>query len=140
MEIYIAGTLTYFNLIDEWHRATEWRKQLIEFLDDNNIKYFNPVYTFEKQDNHNLDHKLIVQQNKYYLDRADIMIVSLDEILQSPGTQWEIVYASVVKNIPVIAIGDKHWSPHINYGISQYCKNVDEVLNVLCNMFDQNNL
>jgi hypothetical protein len=55
----------------------------------------------------------------------------------SPGTNWELTYASMVKKIPVIAFGEKHWSPHINYGISEMCKTTDDVIEVLVNMFDQ---
>jgi nucleoside 2-deoxyribosyltransferase len=141
MLLYLAGALSYFKKTNQLHRAFKWRENIIKFCDDNYIAYFNPAESFVNEFNHTLSPKLIVDQNKYYLDKTDILLVSLDMIMESPGTQWEIFYASEVLKIPVIAIGDKDkiWSPHIQRGISQYCKDECKVIEILTSMFNQTN-
>ena len=141
MFLYLAGTLTYYHRTNQFHKATEWRNKIIEFCDDNNIKYFNPAKSFEQEFNHTLNPKIVVDQNRYYLDKTDILLVSLDYILESPGTQWEITYASEVRKIPVIAIGEREnvWSPHISGAISHFCKDSEDVIEILISMFNQNN-
>lgn len=136
MYLYLAGALTYYYKKGQFDKATEWRNKIIEWCKDNNIKYFNPADTYLNERNHNYYYKLPVDQNRYHLDKANILIVNLEDIDRSPGTIWEIVYSSEKKKIPIIAIAKKpHWSPHIMYGISHICKNEDEVIEVLTNMF-----
>jgi nucleoside 2-deoxyribosyltransferase len=133
--LYLAGALTYHYKNKQFDKATKWRNKLIAWCDDNYIKYYNPANTYSNECNHTYNSKLCVDQNRYYLNKADILIVDLNDILESPGTQWEIVYASEVRKIPIIAFGQANWSPHIMYGISHLCKNEDEVVEVLANMF-----
>ena len=135
MLVYLAGTLSYYYKNNQIDKALKWREKIENWCKDNNINVFNPAKTFLKEINHTYYYKLCVDQNRYYLDKADILIVNLEAIDHSPGTIWELTYASEKRKIPIIAIGFRHWSPHIIYGISHLCKNEDGVINVLCNMF-----
>ncbi|MDK2830091.1 MAG: Nucleoside 2-deoxyribosyltransferase [Clostridium butyricum] len=136
MLIYLAGALTYYKNKNQFDRALEWREKIQSWCEDNSIQVFNPALTYLKEINHTYYYKLCVDQNRHFLDKADILVVNLDAIDYSPGTIWELTYASEKRKIPIIAIGKKkHWSPHIMYGISHLCKNEDEVIEVLTNMF-----
>jgi nucleoside 2-deoxyribosyltransferase len=115
-----------------------WRKQLDDWCKYNNIKTFNPYLNFVVEKNHTYSDKLIVDQNEYYLNKADIMVCNLDDILESPGTQYELVRFKDMKK-PVIAFGSPTWSPHINSCISQHCETLDDVIELICNEFDQSN-
>lgn len=135
MFIYLGGCLTYYHKTNQWDKATYWRNELIKCFKDRNIEYFNPAKTFEKEINHSYSGKMVVAQNKSYLDKSDILFMDLDNILESPGSQWELVYASQVKKIPVITFGDKCWSPHIMDSSSQHCDDYESALECLVNMF-----
>jgi|WetSurMetagenome_2_1015567.scaffolds.fasta_scaffold29138_5 hypothetical protein len=137
MFIYLAGTLTYYKKTSQFIKALSWRKEIIEFLEGLNIKYYDPAQYFANEINHTYDDKLIVAQNKFYLDKSDILIVCTNDIKESPGTQWELYYGSLIKNIPIIAFGDKSWSPHINSSITNQCESINECIELLRNMFKQ---
>lgn len=135
MFIYLGGCLTYYHRTNQWDKATYWRNELVEFFKDNNIEYFNPVKSFEKEINHTYSNKMIVSQNKYYLDKTDILFMNLDDILQSPGSQYELTYAKECRNIPIITFGDKCWSPHISNCSTQHGNDYKEALEIFVNMF-----
>jgi nucleoside 2-deoxyribosyltransferase len=135
MFIYEAGCLTKHYNNKSFDNATNWRETLDTWAKDNNIKTFNPAITYLTERNHAYNVRLCVDQNRYYLDKADIMVVDLNIIEYSPGTMWELCYASEVKKIPIIAFGKTPWSPHIMYGINQICEDIYEVIEVLSNMF-----
>jgi len=135
--LYEAGALTYHYKNNTFNLALNWRDKLDKFASDNNIETFNPAKTYLIERNHTYNPIIAVHQNKWYLDKSDILILDMNYIDYSPGTQWECVYASQVKIIPIIAFGKKHWSPHIMSGISHLCKDIDEVIEVLINMFGQ---
>jgi nucleoside 2-deoxyribosyltransferase len=134
--IYTAGSLTYMKKIGEYEKALEWRDKLQSWSSDNGVKMFNPAQTFLRENAHNYSYNLIVHQNEFFLKASTIMVVQLDYIDYSPGTIFELaVFRQMGK--PVIAFGgtQPHWSPHINSCISQYCKDIDDVIDVLSNMF-----
>ena len=138
MYLYLASALSHYKKIDRWDKVTKWRDILIDFCDDNNVKYFNPAKEFPLNIcNRKLDEKLIVDQNIMFMKKSSIMIVNLDCIEYSPGTQFEMCYFSQVLKRPIIAIGEKNGSPHILYSVSQHCDNVDEVMEVLQGLFSQ---
>ena len=143
MFIYLGGSLTYLYKNNLSHLAIDWRNNLAKFCDDNDIKYFNPVKTFEIEENHSYNPKLCVDQNRFYLNKADILIMDFSNINHSPGSLWELFYALEVRHIPVIAYNldvlSLTWaqSSHISYGISHSCNYIDEVKEVLINMFGQ---
>lgn len=141
MYIYEAGALTKYFRDNEMHKATEWRYKLDEYAEENYIPTFNPAKTFLKERNHTYDPKIVVDQNNYYINKCDICVVCLDNIDSSPGTIFELTRFKELGK-PVIAFGNcgKHWSPHINSCISNYCVELNEVIELLENMFDQGNM
>lgn len=138
MYIYLAGCITYYYNTKQIPKAHDWRNALDKFSKDNNIKTFNPAKTFAIEQNHSYDPKLCVDQNEYYINKCDICVVNLNNVLQSPGTIYELTKFKTLGK-PVIAFGDKSWSPHINSCISHHCSTLYEVTELLCNMFNQNN-
>lgn len=138
MFIYEIGTLTYYHRNNEINKGLEWRNKLDVWALDNNILTFNPAKNFIREINHSYDPKLCVDQNDYYINKCDIAVVNMNDIEHSPGSIYELVRFRELKK-PVIAFGDKHWSPHINSCISHQCKTLDDVIELLCNMFEQGN-
>lgn len=138
MFIYECGCLTALYKQNKFSIATEWRDKLDLFSKDNGIQTFNPAITYLNERNHDYNPRLCVDQNRYYLDKADILVAQLDYIHLSPGSIWELTYACEKKNIPVIAFGEEtSWSPHIMNCVSTMCKDIDEVIEILTNMFSQ---
>jgi nucleoside 2-deoxyribosyltransferase len=136
MNIYEAGPLTIYHKNKEFHKATEWRNKVDEWAESTFNYTFNPAKTFLKERNHTYNDRMCVDQNEFYLSKCDIMIVCLDDIDCSPGTQYELVRFKDMRK-PVIAFGKKHWSPHINSCISNHCETIEDVLELLGSMFDQ---
>lgn len=136
MFIYEAGALTYYYKNNIFEMGLTWRNKLDEWAKDNNIKTFNPAVTFMKEINHSYSPNMCIAQNDYYIEKCDICVVNLDDIDFSPGSIYELVRFKELRK-PVIGFGKKHWSPHINSCISNQCESLDEVIELLCNMFDQ---
>jgi len=136
MFIYEAGALTYYHRNDQIDKGLNWRSELDTWANDNNIKTFNPGLTYLLEKNHSYDPKMCVIQNDYYIEKCDICVVNLNDIDFSPGTQYELIRFKLLGK-PVVAFGNKHWSPHINFCISHQCENLEEVIELLCNMFNQ---
>ena len=137
MYLYLGGALTYYHRNNEMIKGTQWRQRLDHWAHDlRDVKTFNPAITFLKEKNHTYDSKIVVDQNNYYINKCNIMIVNLDDIDYSPGTIFELVRFKELGK-PVIAFGSqgRHWSPHINSCISHQCETLDEVTELLCNMF-----
>jgi len=133
--IYTCGSLTYLKKIGKLDIALKWRKKIDKWAEENNIRVFNPAKNFEKEVNHGYSGKLIVDQNDFFLNKTTIMIVQLEYLDYSPGSIYEIATFKHMKK-PIIAFGEsKHWSPHINTSISEYCKNIEDVIELLNNMF-----
>lgn len=138
MFIYECGSLTYLYKNNMFNIATEWRNRIDQFAKDNNIKTFNPATTYLNEQNHGYNPKFCVDQNRFYLDKADMVVAQIDYIEHSPGSIWELCYASEKKKIPIIGLGKtQFWSPHVMYGVNMMCSNVDEVIDLLSNMFCQ---
>lgn len=138
INLYLAGAISYLKEIDEYDKAILWRIQLINKLTDLNnklgyIKYrcFDPTINFEENYN-TASNKTVVQQNDFYLDNCDILIVNLEYLDKSPGTLYEI-YKYKFLNKPVIAFGNNKWAdkPHVAESITVKLKDIDEVIDYL---------
>ena len=138
MFIYTVGAITHYYRISQPEKANEWREKLQQWGKDNGVLVFNPAITFAKEINHTYNPRMCVDQNNYYINKCDIAVVNLNDIDMSPGSIFELTRFKELGK-PVIAFGDKHWSPHINSCISHQCDSLDEVIELLCNMFDQGN-
>lgn len=137
LSFYLGGCLTYHHKQNQFHLATIWRSIFERWADDNGLSTFNPATTFQQEQTHKYSPKSCVDQNRHYLNKSDIMIVDLNCIQESPGTQWELTYASEVKKIPIIAFGDVHWSPHIMNSITHVCSDIEDVIEYICNMYGE---
>ncbi|MDD4188280.1 MAG: nucleoside 2-deoxyribosyltransferase [Bacilli bacterium] len=136
MYLYLAGALSHYRRINKMQKGIDWRRKIDSWAEDLNIKTFNPAKDFLMEKNHTYNPRLCVDQNEYYLDKCDIMVCNLNEINFSPGTVYEIVRFKDMRK-PVIAFGTKHNSPHINSCISHQCETLEEVIELLINMFSQ---
>jgi nucleoside 2-deoxyribosyltransferase len=136
--IYTIGALTFYHRINLINKGLEWRNKVCEWGKDNNVKVFNPAINFIKERNHRYEPRLCVDQNDYYIDKCDIAIANLNDIDFSPGSIYELVRFRELRK-PVIAFGQRNWSPHVNACISHQCETLDEVFELLCNMFEQGN-
>lgn len=141
MYIYEAGAITCHHKNNKIYKAIDWRNKLSNWAITNNIEVFNPCINFLREINHTYDAKIVVDQNNYYINKCDICVVCLDDIDYSPGTIFELTRFKELGK-PVIAFGNsgRHWSPHINSCISNYCVELDEAIELLENMFDQGNI
>lgn len=136
MYIYLAGTISHYYKTGKPELATGWRNKIIYWAKGNNIKYFNPCHNYNYGTDYEIfDEYSCIYQNKFYLKKSTMMIVNLNDIKESYGTQWEIALAKELYDIPIIAIGEKNWSPHLNYNISQFCKDEDEVIKFIMGMY-----
>jgi len=139
MYLYEAGALTYYHRNNQLLKGTKWRQTLDNWSQElKNVKTFNPAITFLKEKNHTYDAKVVVDQNNYYINKCNICVVNLDDICESPGTIFELTRFKELGK-PVIAFGTQgvHWSPHINSCISHQCETLEDVKELLCNMFFQ---
>lgn len=136
MYIYEVGAITFHHRQNQIHKATEWRDKLDAFAKDNNIKTFNPAIDFLREKDTYYE-RLCVDQNDYYINKCDIAIANLNDIDFSPGSLYELVRFKELRK-PVIAFCDngRHWSPHINSCVSQYCETLDDCIGVLVTMFN----
>jgi nucleoside 2-deoxyribosyltransferase len=135
MYIYEIGAITHYARNSQIHKAITWRTYLDRWAEDNCIKTFNPITTYVREINHTYDSRLCVDQNDYYINKCDIAVANMDSIDYSPGSIYELVRFRELRK-PVIAFGaTKHWSPHINSCISNWCESLDDVKILLSNMF-----
>lgn len=144
IKLYMAGAISTHFDNKEYHKATQWRIQLAQkLLDlnadlcDNHFDWFDPTINFE--DNvYTANAKTVVQQNNYYLDKCDIMVVNLEDLDKSPGTIYEIVYFTI-KNKPIIAFNNNKLihSPHISVGITDKLDTLDDVVEYLKSYYIQ---
>ena len=138
MYIYEIGALTYYHRTNQIEKGLKWRSDLDIWAKNVNVKTYNPGLTFMKEFNHTYSPRTCVDQNDYYMVKCDIAVANLNDIDNSPGSIYELVRFKELRK-PVIAFGDKHWSPHINSCITHQCDSLDEAIKLLCNMFDQGN-
>jgi nucleoside 2-deoxyribosyltransferase len=135
MYIYEIGCITYFYNADKPECAKEWRHDLDVWCADCGIKTFNPTITYDKEMNHFYDSKMCVDQNDYFLNKCDIAVVNLEEIVHSPGSIYELTTMKK-QGKPVIAFGERNFiNPHIESCISQFCETLDDVKELITNMF-----
>jgi len=139
MNIYEIGCLTKYHRDNEFYKGLNWRKELDEWAESCYIYTYNPAIVFLKETNQTYNTKLCVDQNDYYIHKCDIAVANLTDIEYSPGSIYELVRFKELRK-PVIAFGKSHWSPHINSCISHQCETLEDVKEILVNMFDQGNI
>lgn len=133
--VYLAGAISYFYNIKSPRRATVWREQAEEYLNDYNIKCFNPCK--ESQSCWEYPQTGLIKQNYFYLKNCDIILVNLDMINDSVGTVWELSMAWR-DHKPIVAFGTTHWlnRPHMQSLIDVRFDTVDEALDYIVDMYE----
>ena len=141
--IYLCGTMSYYHSTNQYYKATEWRRRLVnQLLDDISDKceskwsWFDPTLNFED----NLDavnNKSVLQQNNFYLDKCDILVVNAADLDKSIGSIYEIIYFGL-KGKPIIVFNDNSFlkSPHIEPFITTHLKE-DKIMTYLDNLYYQ---
>lgn len=136
MLIYLAGCMSYYYENSESQKAENWRDIAKERLKDIGISIFDP--TLHYKTNYLYDSDLMVQQNEYYLKKADIILVNLDDLDKSYGTIYELVYAHALGKL-ILAFGNSTIlsHPHLKHvSINRFC-NLDEVLDFISAVYCQ---
>lgn len=136
MLIYLAGCMSYYYENSEPQKAEHWRDIAKERLKDIGISTFDPTLHYKA--NYLYDSDLMVQQNEYYLKKADIILVNLDDLDKSYGTIYELVYAHALGK-PILAFGNSAIlsHPHLKHAsINRFC-NLDEVLDFISAVYCQ---
>lgn len=136
MLIYLAGCMSYYYENSEPQKAEHWRDIAKERLKDIGISTFDPTLHYKA--NYLYDSDLMVQQNEYYLKKADIILVNLDDLDKSYGTIYELVYAHALGK-PILAFGNSTIlsHPHLKRALINRFRNLDEVLEFISTVYRQ---
>lgn len=121
LKIYLAGAMTGLT----WEEQNEWRKEIIDKLND--FKCINPCnyYNFEQIVH---DSELEVMRfDLRLLKRCDLIIAKIDT--DSIGTTMEIAIA-YDENIPIIGLNlqNKELHPWIKSSCDKIFNNIDELI------------
>ena len=139
MLCYLAGAMSYWDNKHHFENATSWRVHAALYLNDVKVKCFDPCMNYSV--NKTYDSKGVVKQNLSYLRKTDIVLINLEELDKSPGSMYELFWASF-NNIPVIAFGDNYMygtQPHITEAISIKFIELDDSIEYIQSMYSQNN-
>lgn len=136
MLIYLAGCMSYYYENSESQKAEHWRYIVTERLKNIGISTFDPTLYYTT--NSSYDSDLMVQQNEYYLKKADIILVNLDDLDKSYGTIYELVYAHALEK-PILAFGSTtiYGHPHLKHIIRNCFVSLSEVLEFLDTVYCQ---
>lgn len=128
--------MSYYDSINQFDKAFDWRSEADSFLIDINIKTFNPTINYEK--NKYYDPKGVVNQNICYLKKADLLLVNLEYLEHSPGSLFEMFYA-YLNHIPIVAFGQTniYFQPHIRTSIDVCFTSLDKALEYIKDMYGQ---
>lgn len=136
MLIYLAGCMSYYYENSEPQKAEHWRDIAKERLKDIEISTFDPTLYYTT--NSSYDSDLMVQQNEYYLKKADIILVNLDDLDKSYGTIYELVYAHALGK-PILAFGNTtiYGHSHLKHMIRNCFVSLGEVLEFINTVYCQ---
>lgn len=137
MLIYLAGCMSYYYDSNNPEKAESWRNIAEEKLQYNyDIFTFNPTLNYETNCKYNSD--LMVQQNEYYLKKADLILVNLDDLDKSYGTIYELVYAHALEK-PILAFGSTaiYGHPHLKHILQNCFQSLEEVLEFIDTVYYQ---
>jgi len=141
--LFLSGCMSYYYNLDKPELAEQWRRDVENQIEDydflkNNFKVFNPCRNFHKNSTYKC--KGVVYQNLFYLKKSDIILLNLNDIEKSPGTLFEIYYAFLNQK-PVIAFNENdlytNQQPHIYESITQKCRDLNESMEYLCDVYGQ---
>lgn len=132
--------MSTFHNKGEYHKATEWRKQIKYQLSDCGFRIFDPTDNSEFHFAYPESlHGGIILQNHAYLQQCDICVANLEYIEDSIGSVWEASMAWAMHK-PVIAFGEcKQWEkrPHFKSLFPVRFSNLVEVCDYITSMYNQ---
>lgn len=136
MLIYLAGCMSYYYESSKPEKAEHWRDIAKEKLKDIGISTFDPTLHYKNNYSYNSD--LMVQQNEYYLNKADLILVNLDDLDKSYGTIYEMVYAHALGK-PILAFGGTiiYEHPHLKHILQNCFTSLEEVLKFINTVYYQ---
>lgn len=137
MLIYLAGCMSYYYDSNNPEKAEIWRNIAEEKLQYNyDVFTFNPTLNYETNCKYNS--VLMVQQNEYYLKKADLILVNLDDLDKSYGTIYELVYAHALCK-PILAFGSAaiYSHPHLKHILKNCFKSLEEALEFIDTVYCQ---
>lgn len=134
MLVFLSGSIESHYKNNELHKSISWRNYLTKELARLNIETFNPCA--------NLDHIMaytnssLVKQNIYYLQNSDLVVVNMHNILNSPGTIFELT-CCYLNHKATIGFGDHKGitSPHILSAIDEFVDDEDAVIKYIENLY-----
>ncbi len=130
MLIYLAGKIT--GLTE--YEANSWREKAKTMFEIHNIKTHNPLDGFDI--NGQYEPQEIVMRNKYYIDKANIILAEMNHREPSPGTIGEIVYAAT-KGKPVITWGMAEYNERawIKAHVTKHFDTLEEAIDYIIAMY-----
>ena len=131
--IYLIGCMSYYHANNEFQKATEWRNWFINQLVPYNFRFFDPTINFKLNMDKYIGREIVVQ-NDYYLQKCDIGIINLQDLLKSPGSLYEL-FNFKFNNKPVIAFGELFAQPHVNSAIAAHFSTKEEIRDYLITMY-----
>lgn len=136
MLIYLAGCMSYYYENNNPEKAEHWRGIAKEKLKDIGISTFDPTLHYKNNYFYNSD--LMVQQNEYYLNKADLILVNLDDLDKSYGTIYELVCAHALGK-QILAFGSTviYGHPHLKHILQNCFGTLDEVLDFIDTVYCQ---
>lgn len=134
MLIYLAGAITCYYKEGKLKTAQEWRQKATDFFKDRGHSVFDPTINF--QYNSIYPASEMVRQNDFYLDKADIILVNIDDLDKSYGTIYEIITARCL-NKPVVGFGSNKITshPHISACITSSNFDLDMALDYISSVY-----
>lgn len=133
--IFLSGCMSYYYDNNKSNLAEDWRNEAIRRLGDK-FNIFNPCVNYNE--NINYEPRGIVYQNITYLNKADLVILNVNKLGESPGTLFEL-YASFFKHKPVISFGNSVLldQPHVHEVITMHFIDLDSACDYIENMYCQ---
>lgn len=109
LKIYLAGKMSGLSLktMSDWRREIKNKIFINSTLSDYKTTVINPVDFYNFEEVKHQSEEEVMNFDLSHVVSSDIVIVNLDGLNTSIGTQIEIYEASYHHKIPVFAFGDK---------------------------------
>lgn len=134
MLVFLSGSIESHYRNNEMQKSINWREYLAKELGKLDIKSFNPCAKLDQIVSYS--NSSLVKENVYYLEKSDLVVVNLHNILNSPGTIFELTYC-YLNHKATISFGDykQITSPHILAAIDEYLDDEDDVIKYIDNLY-----
>ena len=142
INIYLAGAISLYYKNNQHEIAKKWRREIARELNywaqdqDVKFKFYDPTIGGDWAVEKGLESNIFLTTNEYFLRKADIVIVNMKDLHQSPGTIYELVW-SKLNNKTIIGYRYNKWInvPHVSSCFGYQCGDQKEVVELVKNMF-----